>query len=336
MTIVIPMIRGFALLPTLRWLADRGVAADAALASANLPPDLLADPFRPVPLVHVAALLRNAAHHFGPDLPCRIVSSAGNLELAMLGKVGLGARNAGELMARVVAALPYYCSHEQVSVRKEQGTYVVSEFFAHRFDPETRHTLLQYASAMVDRILGMAGDPPPRLLRLEIPPHPVFGIDHLRKWYGDCAFETKARGFTAVIDERIVHRPFGNIARNRLSPRGLSNAMSLRGDGTLAGSVRALLVTMLDADEPPTMRRVVAAAGTSARTFQRQLDAEGTNFSDLLAEVRRSETLRRLGQRGSRIAAIAADLGYADQASFTRAFRRWTGSPPSQFRSKLA
>ena len=104
----------------------------------------------------------------------------------------------------------------------------------------------------------------------------------------------------------------------------------------MAGSVRALLVAMLDADEPPTMKRVVATAGTSARTFQRQLEAEGTNFSDLLTEVRRSETLRRLSERSTSIATIAVDLGHADQASFTRAFRRWTGSPPSQFRSKIA
>src|SRR4051794_11192289 len=114
MAIVIPLIRGFALLPTLRWLADHAVSVDAALASAELPADLVSAPFRPVPLVNAAALLRNATRDFGPDLPCRIVSGAGNLELAMLGKVGLGARTPGELMARIVAALPYYCSHEQV------------------------------------------------------------------------------------------------------------------------------------------------------------------------------------------------------------------------------
>ncbi len=336
MAIVIPLIRGFALLPTLRWLAEHGVAPDAALTSVDLPADLVSDPYRTVPLVHVAALLRNALRDFGPDLPCRIVSSAGNLELAMLGKIGLGARTPGELLARVVAALPYYCSHEQVTMRKEPRTYVIGEFFTHRFDPETRHALLQYASAMLDRALGMAGDPPPRFLRLHIPPHPVFGIDHLRKWYGDRVFETRARGFTAVVDEQIVQRPFSNLARDRLGLRGLPNTVPLRGDGTLSGSVKALLVAMLDADEAPTMRRVVAAAGTSARTFQRQLDTEGTNFSDLLAEVRRSKTLRRLNERNSSIATIAAELGYADQASFTRAFRRWTGSPPSQFRSRTA
>ena len=252
----------------------------------------------------------------------------------MLGKVALGTRTPGEALTRIVAALPYYCSHEQVSVQRKLGKYIVSEFFAHRFDPETQHTLLQYAAAMVDRILGLAGDPPPRFEKLEIPPHPTYGVKHLRSWFGERVFETKSRGFTAMIDDRIMNRPFSTVARHRLNPRGVTGVVSLRGDGTLAGSVRSLLVSMIECDQAPTMKRVVAAAGTSARTFQRQLDVEGMSFSELLAEVRRSETLRRLNEGNNTIASIAADLGYSDQASFTRAFRRWTGSPPGQFRGR--
>ena len=75
----------------------------------------------------------------------------------MLGKVALGAHTPGEALARIVAALPYYCSHEQVSFEKKAGQYVVREFFALKLDPETKHTLLQYAAAMIDRILSMGG-----------------------------------------------------------------------------------------------------------------------------------------------------------------------------------
>jgi hypothetical protein len=54
-----------------------------------------------------------------------------------------------------------------VSVERKPGRYIVREFFTHKFDPETRHLLLQHAAAMIDRVLGMAGDPPPRFARLE-------------------------------------------------------------------------------------------------------------------------------------------------------------------------
>src|SRR5271165_3988996 len=181
----IPLIRGFALLPTLHWLASEGVAVERALAEVDLSLSPITHPFRPIPLAHAAALLRNAAREHGPDLPCRIVSKTSSLEIAMLGKVALGARTPGEALARIVAALPYYCSHEQVSFERKAGQYVVREFFAHRFDPETEHTLLQYAAAMIDRILRMAGDPAPRIARIEIPPHPMCGVTHLCRWFGD-------------------------------------------------------------------------------------------------------------------------------------------------------
>jgi AraC-like DNA-binding protein len=97
--------------------------------------------------------------------------------------------------------------------------------------------------------------------------------------------------------------------------------------------VKAFLNLMIENDEALNMKRVVVAAGMSARSFQRQLKEEGASFSDLLADVRRSETVKRLKERNLTIAAIATDLGYFDQATFTRAFRRWTGVPPSRFRA---
>jgi AraC-like DNA-binding protein len=330
----IPLIRGFALLPTLHWLAEEGVSVERALAEVDLSSSPITDPFRPIPLVHVAALLRNAAREHGPDLPCRVLSRSGSLEIAMLGKVALGARTPAEALGRIVSALPYYCSHEQVSFERKPGQYIVREFFAHRFDPETRHLLLQYAAAMIDRILSMTGGSEPRIARIEIPPHPAHGVAHLRRWFGHGVAETRSRGITVVVDDRVMERAFGKVARDRLNPRGLNDGTPLRAGPAFSDSVKSLLGLMIESDETPSMKRVVAATGTSARTFQRQLEEEGTSFSDLLAEVRQSETLRRLKERNVTIAAIATDLGYSDQASFTRAFRRWTGTPPGQFRAR--
>ena len=328
----IPLIRGFALLPTLHWLGEEGASVEQALAEANLSSSPITDPFRPIPLVHAAALLRNAAREYGPDLPCRVVSRSSSLEIAMLGKVALGTRTPAEALGRIVAALPYYCSHEQVSFERKEDQYIVREFFAHRFDPETRHLLLQYAAAMINRILGMAVEPAPRIARIEIPPHPIHGVAHLRRWFGDSVAETRSRGITVFVNDNVMERAFDKVARDRLNPRGLCDEAPLRAGREFSDSVKSLLGLMIESDETPTMKRVIAAAGTSARTFQRQLEVEGTSYSELLAEVRRTETLRRLKERNVTIAAIATDLGYSDQASFTRAFRRWTGSPPGQFR----
>ncbi len=336
MPVMIPLIRSFALLPTLRWLADAGAPIERCLAEVDLPTAALVDPFRPVPLVHAAALLRNAARVHGPDLPSRIIATTGNLEIAMLGKVALGASTPCEALARIAAALPCYCSHEHVSFERQEGQYIVREFFAHRFDAETLHDLLQYAAAMIDRVLAATGETSPCFTRLAIPPHPVLGVEHLRSRYGERVVATTAHGITMTIDASIMERRFSKAARERLNPRSLADTQSLRSAGALTHSVAAFLALMIQGDQVPTIQRVAAAAGTSVRSFQRQLEADGTSFSKQLAEARRSETLKRLQQQELTIASIAATLGYSDQATFTRAFRRWTGAAPGQYRERSA
>src|SRR5208283_5233957 len=165
----------------------------------------------------------------------------------------------------------------------------------HKFDPETKHTLLQYAAAMIDRILSMAGNPPPRFAKIEIPPHPVHKVEHLRRWFGDRVIEAESRGITVLIEDRVMERAFSKVARDRLGPRALDSGASLRGGETFSDSVKAFLNLMVENDEALNMKRVVAAAGMSSRTFQRQLKEEGTSFSycwPMYGAAKRSSGLR--------------------------------------------
>jgi len=77
---------------------------------------------------------------------------------------------------------------------------------------------------------------------------------------------------------------------------------------------------------------VARAARCSVRTVQRRLRGAGLTYSGLLDEVRLEIAARMLGEAGRKVRDIAFDLGYSDQANFTRAFRRWAGAPPSEYR----
>lgn len=70
----------------------------------------------------------------------------------------------------------------------------------------------------------------------------------------------------------------------------------------------------------------------SERTLKRQLAQEGTTFSDILEDLRRKQAVRLLEQGQESIERIAERLGYSDVANFTRAFKRWTGTTPAQYR----
>lgn len=70
----------------------------------------------------------------------------------------------------------------------------------------------------------------------------------------------------------------------------------------------------------------------SERTLKRQLAQEGTTFSDILEDIRRQKAIELLEDGQLNIERIAEQLGYSDVANFNRAFKRWTGTTPAQYR----
>ena len=73
----------------------------------------------------------------------------------------------------------------------------------------------------------------------------------------------------------------------------------------------------------------------SARTLQRRLKQQEYSYSRLTDEVRHTEALRLLATSAKRLTDVAQDLGFSEASSFQRAFTRWQGCSPSQYRSQL-
>jgi AraC-like DNA-binding protein len=88
----------------------------------------------------------------------------------------------------------------------------------------------------------------------------------------------------------------------------------------------------LDRGAAVALADVAAALHVSERTLQRQLAAAGTSLRAELDGVRRTIALARLREERCPVAEIATALGFADQAQFSRAVRRWTGMPPTAIR----
>ncbi len=70
------------------------------------------------------------------------------------------------------------------------------------------------------------------------------------------------------------------------------------------------------------------------RTLHRRLLEEGTSFKTILEEVRHTLAVAHLQAGHLSIEEIAYTLGYTDIANFRRAFKRWEGMPPAQFRER--
>lgn len=98
--------------------------------------------------------------------------------------------------------------------------------------------------------------------------------------------------------------------------------------------VRAALVELLPAGDD-SLEAVARSLAVSARTLQRQLQAEGTTYKHVLRGTREQLAMHYLRQSHLSNAQIAFLLAYSDVRSFNRAFESWTGMSPKQVRMKL-
>jgi len=83
----------------------------------------------------------------------------------------------------------------------------------------------------------------------------------------------------------------------------------------------------------PSLPHVAKRLGMSARTLQRKLQLENVSFADVLDRTRKHFASRYLQERGLQLTEIAYLLGFSEQSAFTRAFQRWYGVSPTQYRA---
>jgi AraC-like DNA-binding protein len=84
------------------------------------------------------------------------------------------------------------------------------------------------------------------------------------------------------------------------------------------------------------LQQIAARLALSPRTLQRRLREAGLSFNQLVDETRQQLVLHYLGDPALELAEIAFLVGFSEPGSLTRAFRRWTGQSPGEYRRHLA
>lgn len=114
------------------------------------------------------------------------------------------------------------------------------------------------------------------------------------------------------------------FCRNQLMESGKANLVEL-----VFRSLRALLLTgKASGDE------VARTLAMHRRTLNRRLANEGVSFHEILDKVRFAVATELLRESDAKIPKIAQSTAYSDPASFIRAFKRWTGMTPGQWRQR--
>ena len=97
-------------------------------------------------------------------------------------------------------------------------------------------------------------------------------------------------------------------------------------------SLRQLTVALLKQEGPPRVEMMAEITGLTVRSLQRRLASNGVTYSKIVDQARYHAAIRLLKDSEIRITDIGIELGYANSAHFSRAFKRWAGVSPREYR----
>lgn len=136
------------------------------------------------------------------------------------------------------------------------------------------------------------------------------------------SFDKKYLGLKMVNADPIASQIAINQCESELSALGERRRLAMRVRDILTNSEQHYL----------SIENVADILHMSDRTLKRQLAAENTSFSTLVDEVRYRHATSLLSRTDYSLEQIADELGYSDVANFSRAFKRWSGRSPSNWR----
>jgi AraC-like DNA-binding protein len=189
--------------------------------------------------------------------------------------------------------------------------------------------------ALIRELVGLGpGDPITHGVRFQHPP-PANASVH-EQFFG-APVDWSARETRLTLVRSAVERPV--LRRNSslyeyLDRHTRALAPPLSEQPSLSDRVRSHIAESLKRGEP-SPANVARALGTSERTLQRRLKDAGRSFAEILDATRRDLASRYLADEKLAVYEVAFLLGYAETSSFHRAFKRWTGEGPQEYRSRL-
>jgi len=123
---------------------------------------------------------------------------------------------------------------------------------------------------------------------------------------------------------------------NTINRAGFIRTMAHKTDknmppGSFLEGLWLTLIPRLDS-KTLTLDDVAQLVGTSPQKLQRRLKASGTNLTQELSKLKKQRAIEDLVHTDKPIAEIGEALGFSSPASFTRAFKMWTGQSPREYR----
>jgi len=320
------------------YLRERGADPDAILGRAELAAGDLTDPERRVPLIRFLRLLEICADQLGdPHFGLRFGTQYDPRHAGVVGNVALASRTVRRALQTIGRYLPTMVDSAVYRLDIEGGTAFSYSYY---IDPlmMTYRQKNDWGVAFVCNVIRHGlGEPNWAPAEVVLPQLAAESVAARRQRMGLLRAKVRSGHACAGIrfDAEVLERPM------KTANPTIERLMRHYGDLQLAGLDtqrdeldrlrRSIAQLVVEGDS--SVERLAQSLGWSVRTLQRRLAARGLNYSDLLAQVRKTLALNLLENPSLGIAQIAYCLGYSEVSTFNQAFRRWVGQPPRDYRN---
>ncbi len=221
------------------------------------------------------------------------------------------------------------------AVRDDDGSVRIALTPVVKATTDLRHYVENFFAVIVTRLASAVALPPKERLAtrqtfVHRPPEDT--TEHARIFGPELSFGAKKNELvlppaTAGVSLRTANPELTTILERE------GARLALRPDAPMRERVtKAIEQGLREGDA--TLEAIAKRLAIGARTLQRSLQSEGTSFGDVLDGVRREVALKSVAEGKPAISELSYALGFAQPSAFYRAFKRWTGTVPAEWRAK--
>jgi AraC-like DNA-binding protein len=312
-------------------------ARQRTLAAAGIPAELLEVPDARVPAASFHALWLAVAEElddefFGLDRRRMKVGS-----FALLCQAAVGAGSLERALKRSLRAFSTFLDDIDGELRRDGDDAVV--VLANRIvAPPARRfadeTLLVLVHGLASWLIGQRI----ALLRADFaqdqPPHAAeYRVMYSQQLRFD-AERTALRFDARLLDAPVVQGEAALKTFLRSAPQSVFLKYK-NTDSWTARLRRKLRGHIGTPDDWPTLEQVADEFHVAASTLRRRLEAEGATYQSVKDSLRRDAAIHHLLTQPSwSIAEVASAVGFQDASAFHRAFKKWSGAQPGEYRAR--
>jgi len=319
-------------------LGRRGASLRQVCASVGAEFALVSQPEGRLPVRQFVALLEEAARASGDDnIGLRLGHGHGPDSFGALADAIVHAPDVAGAIANVSR---YFFLHQEgarlelrIEGRNAVITYGICDagILEYRQDAELSITkMMMFARAAIGNRNWT-----PSAIYFEHP-EPRDSSEHRRIFGAPVYFSQPCNALVApreILAMRVNGADLGRLAQ--LQQLAAAQAEAAPQQNNLLAEVHQQILRGLRAGGV-SIEKVAAAVDLSERTLQRRLGECGATFNELVERMRYELSQRYLRQDHLSLTEIGYLLGYSELSAFSRAFRRWAGVSPIEFRKVAA